>query len=336
MNASIPTATSGSMTERISEESPVLILTQPFDPTADYVVEALHKVGTPVFRCDPGDFPQRLTLTATLDSGWSGSLRMPGRELRLEQVRCVYYRRPTMFDMPADMSGPERRWANREARAGLGGVVLTLPRWLNHPHHIVFAEYKPVQLAYAAACGLAVPPTVVTNDPHEARSFLAAAGGTLVYKPLAAANIAEEDRNRTIFTTVLGELSSEASIAHTAHMFQRWVPKKYEVRLTVVDRMIFGARIDAHSSAAAIDWRTDYGQLTYLPIEVPAPISQAVCALLARLNLRFGAFDFVVTPDDEWVFLEVNPNGQWAWIEDETGLPIADAIAAALSGGVAE
>jgi D-alanine-D-alanine ligase-like ATP-grasp enzyme len=44
-------------------------------------------------------------------------------------------------------------------------------------------------------------------------------------------------------------------------------------------------------------------------------------------GLAFGAFDFVVTPDNEWVVLECNPEGQWGWIEENTGLPIADAIA---------
>ena len=95
-----------------------------------------------------------------------------------------------MFDMPAAMSNPERRWANREARAGLGGVIVALPRWLNHPNHIAYAEYKPVQLAWAVSCGLAVPQTIITNDPHEAREFLAEVG-RIVYKPLAAGSITE-------------------------------------------------------------------------------------------------------------------------------------------------
>ena len=52
---------------------------------------------------------------------------------------------------------------------------------------------------------------------------------------------------------------------------------------------------------------------------------------MRRLGLRFGALDFVVTPDDRWIFLEINSNGQWAWIEDATGQPVAAAIADALT-----
>jgi glutathione synthase/RimK-type ligase-like ATP-grasp enzyme len=116
------------------------------------------------------------------------------------------------------------------------------------------------------------------------------------------------------------------------HLFQEWVPKAYEVRLTVVDGRFFASRIDAGSSAGYTDWRADYDALTYTAIETPAFVRSRVATFLDHLHLRFGALDFVVAPDGEWWFLECNPNGQWAWIEEATGLPIAAAIADALEG----
>jgi hypothetical protein len=50
------------------------------------------------------------------------------------------------------------------------------------------------------------------------------------------------------------------------------------------------------------------------------------------LGLNYGAFDFVVTPNDEWV-MECNPAGQWLWLEHETGVPIAAALADLLTEG---
>jgi pyruvate carboxylase len=61
-------------------------------------------------------------------------------------------------------------------------------------------------------------------------------------------------------------------------------------------------------------------------------VACGVTGLMRSLGLRFGALDFLVTPEGEWVFLEVNPNGQRAFVEQATGLPIAAAIAGALSG----
>src|SRR5690606_6366895 len=96
-----------------------LVLTHPFDPTADYVVSELNRRRLPVFRCDPGEFPQRLTIAARLDAdgagvGWVGSLHLPERRVSLADVGCVYYRRPTGFDLPEGMSEQVRRWSANE------------------------------------------------------------------------------------------------------------------------------------------------------------------------------------------------------------------------------
>jgi ATP-grasp ribosomal peptide maturase len=312
-----------------------LVLTHAFDPTADYVVSELNRRGAPVFRCDPGEFPRRLTVTAHLDgdgaaTGWAGSLCLPERGVSLADVGCAYYRRPTAFDLPAGMSEQVRRWSAAEARMGLGGVLSALPRWLNHPAAIASAEYKPVQLAHANACGLEVPATLVTNDPAEAAKFVARVGRA-VYKPFTPADITAGDEHRVVFTTPVTVADLDESVRLTAHLIQAWVDKSYEVRLTVVDDTYLAVRIDAGSAAASVDWRADQDALRYTPIEVPGAVRGGVRALMARLGLRFGTFDFAASPDDRWWFLEVNPNGQWAWIEDATGLPIAAAIADALT-----
>jgi glutathione synthase/RimK-type ligase-like ATP-grasp enzyme len=98
----------------------------------------------------------------------------------------------------------------------------------------------------------------------------------------------------------------------------------------VVDERFFAARIDAASDAASIDWRSDYHSISYSVIETPDFVRSRVSALLDELGLRFGTLDFIVDPDGRWWFLEINPNGQLAWIEEETGLSISGSIADAL------
>ncbi len=48
------------------------------------------------------------------------------------------------------------------------------------------------------------------------------------------------------------------------------------------------------------------------------------------MRLRFGAFDFIVTEDDEYYFLECNPNGQWLWQDELLDVQIGYSIAQAL------
>ncbi|MBN1173026.1 MAG: ATP-grasp ribosomal peptide maturase [Micromonosporaceae bacterium] len=314
-----------------------MVLTHPFDPTADLVVSELNERGIPVFRCDPGEFPKRLTLTAHLgDTGWQGRLHLPERSVHLSDIGCVYYRRPTLFDLPDGLSADVRRWASQEARMGVGGILATLPNWLNHPQRIAAAEYKPVQLVVAAEVGFRAPETLITNDPEAARGFCLE-HGPVVYKSLTPASVADGDTHKLVYTTPTSAEQIDASVGRTAHLFQRHLnSKSHEVRLTTVDDRLFATRIDGHSPAATIDWRADYDHLSYATLadtDIPVSVRSGIPAFLDRFRLRFGVFDFVVTSDGTWWFLEVNPNGQWAWIQDATGQPIAAAIADALQQG---
>ncbi|MGH3870791.1 MAG: ATP-grasp ribosomal peptide maturase [Pseudonocardiaceae bacterium] len=308
----------------------VLILTQPFDVTADYVVNELQQRGARVFRCNLGDFPCALSVSAGLSQGWTGSLNLPGRTIDLADVGCAWYRRPTVFEFPTTLSAQERRWASTEARLGLGGVLAALPRWLNHPCDIARAEYKPLQLAHARTVGLTVPDTLITNDPDEARRF-AKEHEDIIYKPFSSLGVFEQGQYRIVYANRITADDITNTVTATVHLFQKWVPKAFEVRLTVIDDDLFAVRIDADSAAAMVDWRTDYTHLHYSEITVPETVRDGVRNLLKMLMLRFAALDFVVTPGNEWVFLEANPNGQWAWLQDATGLPITIAIADALT-----
>lgn len=317
----------------MSAAGPVLILTHPFDPTADKVVDELNRRGVPLFRCDAADFPEKLSVGAELRGGhWSGQLQTVRRRLDLDQITGIYYRRPSAFEFHPELSEEEHRWAAIQARLGFGGLLASLDQWLNHPHRIGYAEYKPVQLRQAVACGLRVPRTLVTNDPELARSFVTDVGHT-VCKPFGGAGISDDNGFRQVFTTkITVEQCTNPNISRTMHIVQEWVPKEYDVRVTVVDGRFFAARIDAVSEAAQADWRSDYHSITYSPLETPHLVRSSVSALLGSLGLRFAALDFIVDLNGNWWFLECNPNGQWAWIEDETGMPIASALADALEG----
>src|SRR5690606_39238404 len=112
----------------------VLILTNTHDPTADDVIMRLRDRGTPVFRLDPADFPQRAVLHSEISAdGWLGTLATEHRTLDLSTVTGVWYRRPRRFLLPEQMSRAERGWAADEARRGFGGIINTLPGWLNPP-----------------------------------------------------------------------------------------------------------------------------------------------------------------------------------------------------------
>jgi len=319
----------------MTDAGQVLILAGRFDPTCDLVVEELNRRAVPVFRADLAEFPLRLTLAASLSGGrWSGTLANDRRTLDLASVRSVYYRRPTRPKFPEGMSPEARRVAETEARWGFGGLLSALPcRWLPPPGKAADAEYKPLQLRVAAEAGLSVPRTLVTNDPDAARDFAELVGGPVVYKPFFHVRGTTNGQTVAVFTNIVKpDDLPHPDIATTAHLFQEWVPKAHEVRLTAIGKRIFAAEIHTDSDTGHVDWRSDYDSHTYKVCEPPPDVAAAVLRMLDLLGLPYGAIDFVVTPEGEWRFLEVNPSGQYGFIEQATGLPITAAICDYLEG----
>lgn len=311
----------------------MLVLAQADDDTADLVMNALAVRRAAVSRVDTADFPSAVSVAARPDqverAGW---LRVRGERIDLTSVRSVYRRHPARFTFPKAMSGPERKFAMRESVYGLGGVLAAQPwRWLDHPSMVADASYKPRQLRVAAGCGLNVPPSLVTNLGAEARAFAAEVDGQLIYKSLSTGVVTEQDEIRIIYTTLLAEDDlaerNDESIELCPVLLQQWVPKMFDVRLTVVGDQCYAVAVHADSTEATVDWRCRYGDLRYEVLSTPDEVRAGVLAYLRRFTLTFGAFDFSVTPDGRWWFLECNPAGQWGWIVEETGLPIADAIA---------
>ncbi|WP_331720768.1 ATP-grasp ribosomal peptide maturase (plasmid) [Streptomyces sp. NBC_01136] len=317
--------------------APVLIIAAADDWPTDRVVTELTARGAEVFRMDTADFPQRLSLGARIDQaqGWTGELATDHRTVDLARVGAVYYRAPGSFQFPDGMTEPEERFAAAQARAGLGGVLSSLRcRWVNHPTAMARAEYKPVQLHTARTCGLRIPPTMITSRPDDVRAFAADVAGDIVCKPVASPVLIENGGLKSVYTHRLRpcDLDDLRGISTTAHLFQAWVSKDYEVRVTFVGGRMFAAAIHAGSDAAHEDWRSDYGSLTYTTTRIPEPVTEGMIRLMGALNLRYGAADFVVDPEGRWWFLEVNPCGQWDWIQGATGLPIVEAIADDLQG----
>ncbi len=141
-----------------------------------------------------------------------------------------------------------------------------------------------------------------------------------------------------MFTTAIttDDMSNDKAIQACPAIFQFHVETSFDVRVTVVDDRIFAARIVLMDRTEKdVDWRrADPARLGYEHLRLPADLKAKCIKLLAAMGLSYGALDFVVTPEGEYVFLELNPAGQWGWIERVLGLPITDAILDRLREGV--
>jgi hypothetical protein len=263
-----------------------------------------------------GEDPARWTLTG------------PGRRrVRGAEVRAVWWRRLRPVEVDTRLSPPDARFARVQYEEALAGFWDGLPaRFVNPPRADERAGHKVALLAAARRAGLAVPATLVTDDPDRARAFLRRCGPA-VHKPLLA--LRADHYTQPVDRAARRDLDA---LRLAPAILQAFVPG-VDVRVTAVGGRLFGCAIDARRTGSPHDFRRAFDEAVVSRCRVPAPVAAALRRLLRDLGLAYGAADFRVREaDGAWLFLEVNPSGQWLGFEARTGHPITEAVAALLAG----
>jgi hypothetical protein len=321
----------------------ILILTTSFDPHADYVAKRLQARGTEFIRFDPVEFPSGAELSVRYSPlGQTDCLlRLGTRSVDLAALRAVWYRRPQVPAPHEEITDrPTQVFVARECETFVQDVWNSLDcLWIPAPRGVlVWAQFKSSQLRVASAVGFELPPTLITNSPEDFLEFYRKHNGNIVSKLAGFSFIEAIGPSFGRYTEVVSkrDVAYASALRFCPVIFQAYVPKLLELRITVVGKQVFAAEIHSQgSNHTRHDWRNyDYYQTRYLPHELPQDVATCCLRLVEELGLCYGAIDMVITPDRRYVFLEINPNGQYLWIEEATGLPISDAICDLLMFGL--
>ena len=177
---------------------------------------------------------------------------------------------------------------------------------------------------------------MLTSTPASLHSF--AASGPTVLKSLSHPSIRTSEHPSQalqLYTTLLGssDLDRSDELSHSVGFFQQFVKKKRDIRVTIVGKQSFAIAIESQRSPlTAIDWRRyDLPRTPHSIITLDTAIHAKCVKFLDHFGLSYGAFDFAEDDAGEFWFLELNPNGLWAWLELLTGSPISGAVAEYLS-----
>lgn len=230
------------------------------------------------------------------------------------------------------------------------------------PDNYNASALKPLQLYWAKKIGLKIPDTQIGNDVNAGLTFLQNKEQVAV-KAAHFVSIDRDDLTKffhTHYKYALNKfhpnitpneeeikdllkkhnyayptnlLSSEliknnaASIGQSAIIMQDFIPKKADLRIPFVNDKIFPCAIFSQTSEKTkIDYRLDFSFEDNLHHEyhpLPPDVEEKLIQLMAALNIEYGCIDMVLTPDDDYLFLEVNIDGCWVWVEEKTGAPIA-------------
>lgn len=341
------------MTPQIQTQKRVLIVSEASDVHADAVAWALRKKGHCCECLFTPDFPSLLGLSMRVDPNDPMGrliLRGPGidEEDQSEPFDTVWLRRPGGPVLPEDMHPGDRQVAQRQGELFLAGVAPFLDRgartfWVNPVASDVVAQQKPSQLRLAARAGLKIPPTLFSNDPVEIRAFLREHGGVVAHKMLRPASWVFHDGEREhvyaacTMTVTEDELPDDDVLRLCPGIFQPYLQKSFEVRVACLGDFLVAARINSQTDdRAATDWRAGQIHIEMEPYELPEEIAEGCSRLLRELGLAHMSADFVVGPDGEHTFLEVNPQGQFLFLESRAGLPLLDMFSEFLVAGTVD
>lgn len=320
----------------------VLIITNKEDVHPTPVIDILTGRGVPFFRLNTE------ALLTDYEFCWWNDER--GMDFRIRctknglgtlgsEITAVWERRP---EKPEELPVSSTLEIDKHNRAEALGFLVFLRYYIKDIpsigsiEHERAADSKMLQLKVARECGFQVPETCFSNRKEDIVRF-AQKHEQVVLKSIENAYVWDEANDREyvfyaqrVDSAQLADFPEE-TFSQTVSFVQNYVVKAFELRVTVVGEQVFACKIDSQGLPAdkgAVDWRQgyDYG-LKQEAYSLPEECGLCCIAYLRKLGLNFGCFDFIVTPEGEYVFLECNPNGQWLWVELATGLPIAAAIA---------
>lgn len=273
------------------------------------------------------DFPQRLGLRMEYDgSGHAFGFGCADGPFDLDDCGAVWWRRPHPPAIsPSITRDSHRQFAYNECSEALQGLWHAIePFWINDPARDHVAQRKAYQLRVAQDVGLAIPVTLITNCSRAASEFVAKRGqGRVIYKSFSA--LEQEWRE----TRLLGEreLQLIENVQYAPVIFQEYIEAAVDLRVTIVGEQIFAAAIHSQDTSYKVDCRIDIANARIEAASLPAKVQDGLHALMNKMGLVYGAIDMRLTPDGRYVFLEINPAGQWLFIEHYSHQPITAALA---------
>ncbi|MDF1758503.1 MAG: hypothetical protein P1U74_09440 [Legionellaceae bacterium] len=304
----------------------ILIPTEPDDFQAILVKIALERLGHKVVLIFTADQPTRQRNSVFIDNTpykWQSTDEY--NSIANDDYEVVWWRRPRRPHIPNDICHPDdRNFINRENSLFYESFTCNMAPnawWINTKESSRRANFKLLQLKIANECGMTIPTTLCSNDPDEIQSFINNNNDTgVIYKPLCSNFWFETDAVKISYTAQIKpkDLPSDASIQHTPGIFQKEIKKKYELRVTCFGDYIVSAKINSQNHKdGIIDWRAIREKKMLIEeYKLPTSIEFKIRAFMRQIGIVFGTFDFIVTPDDQYIFLEVNEQGQFFWIEE--------------------
>lgn len=307
----------------------ILVFTQASDLGADLVIRHLARRELVFRRINTEHLGTRDRHIAFLDGQFV--LVEPKGRIEAGSVAAMWMRR---FARPATLEQVDERYrgfATRELSQALDGFIATAGGLrINPPMAEQIAGNRLVQAMHAVEAGFLVPDSIVTQEPDEAIAFMAR-HRTVITKAISF-GLLTGDLSEHAYTATVTPGFDVSGLTVCPALFQAFIPKRCEWRITTVGTQVFAARTRRDAQVDPVDWRQSPAAADiFEAASLPPEVERMLVSLCASCGLLFGTHDLIETPSGDFYFLETNPAGQWGWLEVRLGLPVGEALASLLA-----
>lgn len=267
--------------------------------------------------CDSSGF------TWTVKPGDPFECTVPTRDgvsLPIRSLDLIWWRRFNVQKVPPQITDTcHIDLINNDCASALGGALVTEFQgvWVNEPRATRAAENKVIQLRAAQQVGFRVPRTLISNDIDSVRMFCDLLKGNVVVK-----SVRGTIQGPTFTQPLAEEHLDPDSLRLCPAIFQERIPGSHHLRVHCFGDEILAARIESE----ALDWRGNL-DVPFVKYDVPDNLRELLRAVLGCLDLRMGIVDLKLDRDGSPVWLEINPQGQFLFVEGIAGIQLTTAFA---------
>jgi glutathione synthase/RimK-type ligase-like ATP-grasp enzyme len=318
----------------------ILFITNKEDITTDFIINRLNKLKLPYYRLNTEDILTKVGINFDFTNDIYEIIDYrKNQKFNLANIKSVYYRRPELPKIAySELSQGENYFVINELNYLLEGLykLLQYKIWISSVYAIREAENKIYQLIVARKLGFTIPLSLITTIEESAKDFVERRNENCVIKAIKTGFVNDEVEPKIIFTSLLKKehLDSLSTVRYCPMYFQSKIDKIVDIRITVVGNKVFPAKIKSQEfDETKIDWRKGSNPMVeFERIDIPEDLKLKCLNLTKYLHLNFGAIDLILDTNNSYTFLEINPNGQWAWIEKRLGYDISGEIINILLG----
>lgn len=304
----------------------ILILSNKYDYSTDYICVELERRGVPYLRLDRDLFNTYNIILDTQSMQLQICINDNTSIISEDSLKAIYFRAPVFLRNTKPYT-IEKQLERGQWSAFIRNLTLyETIKWINHPVKIYRAENKLYQLKIAREAGLDVPNTWCGNKVPDGLS-----DNYYIVKSLDTALFYDNGTEMFTYSSIvdIDELMV-AEIKEAPIIIQQLIQRKTDIRVTYIDGKMIPVAIENSKGGIDGDWRTiPKEELKYSLVDLPTAVQDGIRSAMERLELSFGGIDMALS-EGKYYFVEVNPTGEWGWLKRVTGYPIDEEIVYAL------